>query len=233
MVGSAAAMRAGIGNFAGLFVLRDIEIHAHEDAFAGKIEIANREFGHKKCAQMKRAAAGKRQALCGRSAGPALNLNLALTLNPRPEEGMIWEHQSGAARTLGKQNARHRLNRRRARKICSDERAAYFAARWYFTRVDAAIAVAPLVVVPADQLEELAVSVRGRCPASMIELCASWMKSLETTSSLGVGEDVLEIRLAGLLHRGLDFGVAGFLHGLHREVDDRDGSGWARGRTCR
>ena len=50
--------------------------------------------------------------------------------------------------------------------------------------------------------------------------CVSWMKSLETTSSVGIGEDALEVRLARLLHRGADFLVAGFLDRVHRQVDD-------------
>ena len=50
-------------------------------------------------------------------------------------------------------------------------------------QVDAAVAVAPLVVVPADQLEEVRCSARSPLPASKMLECASWMKSLETTSS--------------------------------------------------
>jgi len=40
---------------------------------------------------------------------------------------------------------------------------------------------------------------------------------------LGVAQNALEIGLAGLLHRGGNFGIARFLHRSHREVHDRDG----------
>ena len=36
----------GIGDRAGDFVLRDIKIDAHENAFTGDVDIAKREFGH-------------------------------------------------------------------------------------------------------------------------------------------------------------------------------------------
>ena len=36
----------GIGDRAGDFVLRDIKIDAHKDAFTGDIDVAKREFGH-------------------------------------------------------------------------------------------------------------------------------------------------------------------------------------------
>jgi hypothetical protein len=37
----------GVGDGAGGFVLRDVEIHADEGAFALQIEIFNKQFGHK------------------------------------------------------------------------------------------------------------------------------------------------------------------------------------------
>ena len=39
----------------------------------------------------------------------------------------------------------------------------------------------------------------------------------------GVFEDAFQIRLAGFLHGRADLFVAGFLHSLHREINDRDG----------
>ena len=36
----------GVGDFTGLLVLRDIEIDAHKDAFAGDIDVAKRKLGH-------------------------------------------------------------------------------------------------------------------------------------------------------------------------------------------
>ncbi len=87
------------------------------------------------------------------------------------------------------------------------------------------LAVAPFVVVPADELEEVAVQLDTTCrPSKMLERVL-WMKSLETTSSVGVAEDALQVGLAGLLHGGADFLEAGVLGGLDGEVDDGDGRG--------
>ena len=47
------------------------------------------------------------------------------------------------------------------------------------------------------------------------------MKSRRHHFVLGVAEDALQVGLARLLHRRADFLVAGLLHGLHRQVDDR------------
>ena len=49
------------------------------------------------------------------------------------------------------------------------------------------------------------------------------MKSLRDHFVGRVGEDALEVGLAGLLHGGADFLVARLLHGLDGEVDDGDG----------
>ena len=88
--------------------------------------------------------------------------------------------------------------------------------------IDAAVTVAPLVVVPADQLEK-----------SFIE--ADSGAGIKNTGGLAVNEvggdnfvrgvfqDALEVGLAGLLHGGGDLLVAGLLGGLHREVHDGNG----------
>ena len=61
---------------------------------------------------------------------------------------------------------------------------------------------------------------------------SQWMKSRADHFVFGVFEDALEVRLAGLLHRGGDLGVAGVLHGAHREVDEKR-SASARETPCR
>ena len=53
----------------------------------------------------------------------------------------------------------------------------------YRSRSTQRLRVAPLVVVPADELEEPAVQLDAACRRRRCSSAASWMKSLETTSS--------------------------------------------------
>src|SRR4051794_32430498 len=74
--------------------------------------------------------------------------------------------------------------------------------------VDAAVAVAPLVVIPAHELEELAVQLEAA--AGVEDGAVRIVDEVGRDHFItGVGKDALEIRLAGLLHRGADFLVAG------------------------
>src|SRR5439155_21212671 len=89
-------------------------------------------------------------------------------------------------------------------------------------QVYAAVAVAPLVVVPRDELEEVLVQLDA---AAGVEDAA--VRVVDEVGRddlvLGVGQDVLQVGLARPLHRVADFLVAGGLRGLHRQVHDRDG----------
>ena len=84
-----------------------------------------------------------------------------------------------------------------------------------------AVAVAPFVVVPIHQLEELAVEfdtaplVEDRRGFAVNEVAAH-------DFVFGVFKDPLKIRFAGLLHRCCDFRVAGFLDGFDRQIDNRN-----------
>ena len=95
--------------------------------------------------------------------------------------------------------------------------------------IDAAVAVAPLVVVPADQLEEPLVQADAR---ARVEDAGGWAVDEVGRDHfiLGVFQDVLEVGLGGLFHGGADLLVGGFFDGLDGEVDDADGgSGDAEG----
>ena len=91
-----------------------------------------------------------------------------------------------------------------------------------FDEVTNAVAVTPFVVVPADQLEELAVQF-NTAPFVEDRRRLAVDKVAAHDFVFGVFQDTLQVGFAGLLHRGGDFGVAGFLRGLHGQVDDRDG----------
>src|SRR5204863_350669 len=85
-----------------------------------------------------------------------------------------------------------------------------------------AAGVAPLVVVPADELEEVLVEldaaarVEDRGAAVVDEVAGDDLV-------LGVAQDALEVGLGGLLHRALDLVERRVLHGLESQVDDGDG----------
>jgi len=64
------------------------------------------------------------------------------------------------------------------------------AAATFLSQVDAAVLSTPLVVVPADELEEVLVQL-DRGAGSKIEEDLQWMKSLENDLLVGVLENVL------------------------------------------
>src|SRR5205814_5548992 len=82
-----------------------------------------------------------------------------------------------------------------------------------------AAGVAPLVVVPADELEEVlveldaAAGVEDRGAAVVDEVARDDLV-------LGVAHDVFQIGLGGLLHRALDLVERRVLDGLEGQVDD-------------
>ena len=91
-------------------------------------------------------------------------------------------------------------------------------------QVDATVGIAPFVVVPGDEFEELVVELDARtgvkdAGAGVVDEVAG------NDLVLGVAEDALEVGLAGLLHGGADLLVAGGLGSLNGEVDDGNGRG--------
>ena len=98
--------------------------------------------------------------------------------------------------------------------------------------IDAAVAVAPLVVVPAHQLEEAAVQLDA---AAGVEDARVRVVDEVGRDDLvvGVGQDALQVRLARLLHRGADLLVARRLHRLARSGPRPTRSASARGTPCR
>ena len=97
-----------------------------------------------------------------------------------------------------------------------------FLANDLLQEIDGAVAVAPLVVIPTDQLEEALVKLDAA--AGVEDRRVRVVDEVRGDHLVGrVGEDALEISLAGVLHRGADFLVAGVLHGLDREIDHGDG----------
>src|SRR5262249_45834583 len=81
-------------------------------------------------------------------------------------------------------------------------------------QVDAAVGVAPFVVVPRDELEEPAVQLD---PAAGVEDARSRVVDEVGGNHVVVGvlQDALEVRLGGPLHRGADLLVTRRLHGPH------------------
>src|SRR6516165_8110808 len=83
--------------------------------------------------------------------------------------------------------------------------------------IDATIGIAPLVVVPADQLEKAAIEFdAGACIKDtrtriMQEICRNHFV-------FGIAKNSLQIGLAGCLHSGTDLLVAGLLGGSKREI---------------
>ena len=94
-----------------------------------------------------------------------------------------------------------------------------------FHEIDHAVAVAPLIVIPADELEELAVQLDA---ATGVEHGTALVVDEVGAHHFvaGPAENALEVGLAGLLHGGADFLVAGFFFRLHGEIDH--GNRWCR-----
>src|SRR5581483_4205371 len=89
---------------------------------------------------------------------------------------------------------------------------------------DAAVAVAPLVIVPRDELEKPVVELDRRTGVKNRRSLAM-DKVAGGDFLVGIFEDALKIGLGGLFQRGADFLEGGFLGGAEGEVDDRDGRG--------
>src|SRR5438132_4282530 len=81
-----------------------------------------------------------------------------------------------------------------------------------------AIRVAPLVVVPGDELEEVAVQL-DRAARVVDARCLVVDEVARDDLFVGVREDALQIGLARLPHGSVDFFQARRLRGLEREVD--------------
>src|ERR1035437_5939797 len=93
-----------------------------------------------------------------------------------------------------------------------------------FQEVRHAAAIAPLVVVPAYQLEEPLVQL----DAGALIVNGGGLAVDEIRADhfiFGVFENAFEVGLAGLLHRGADLSVAGLFDRPNREVHDGDGGG--------
>ena len=91
-----------------------------------------------------------------------------------------------------------------------------------FQQVADAVAVAPLVVVPAHKFEEAAVQLEAG--ASIVNGGGLGVDEIGGDNLVGRPfENAFEIGLAGIFHGGRNLGVAGRLHGFHREIHARDG----------
>ena len=91
--------------------------------------------------------------------------------------------------------------------------------------INDAVAIAPFVIVPADQLEEALVEFHA---GALVEDGGRLVVDEVAADDLvfGVFQDVLEIRLARAPHRRCDFFVARVLHRTNREIDY--GDSWGR-----
>src|SRR5437660_4093535 len=87
-------------------------------------------------------------------------------------------------------------------------------------QIDAALRIAPFVVVPADELEEAVVQLDA---AARVE--DARMRIMNEVRGdhffIGVRENPLQVVLAGTLHRRTDVLVACLLHRAHGQIDHR------------
>src|SRR4029453_2682379 len=90
------------------------------------------------------------------------------------------------------------------------------------SKIDAAFAIAPLVVIPANQLEEAAAHLYAR--AGVEDARAAVMDEISRNDFIfGITKDTFEVSLACLFHGGADFLVGRFFHCPNREVHHTDG----------
>src|SRR6202011_2526712 len=88
-----------------------------------------------------------------------------------------------------------------------------------FDQIDAAIGVAPLVVVPADELEEALVELDAG--ARVEDARMSVVDEVGGNHFVaGVSENAFEVTRAGCLESLTDFLVAGFFYGAHGQIDN-------------
>ena len=91
-------------------------------------------------------------------------------------------------------------------------------------QVSHAIGVAPLVVVPADELEEVFVQLHAG--ALIVDARVGAVNEVRAHDGiLGVSQYAFEVGLARVFHVRRDFRVAGALLGLEREIHHRRGGG--------
>ena len=83
------------------------------------------------------------------------------------------------------------------------------------SKIDTALAIAPFVVIPANQLEEAAAHLYAR--AGVEDTRSAVMDEVTRNDFiLGVAKDILEVSLARLLHRGADLFVGSFFYRSYR-----------------
>src|SRR4030095_8831446 len=87
--------------------------------------------------------------------------------------------------------------------------------------IDTAQAVAPLVVVPANQFEEALVY--ADAGASVEDTRMAVVNEISRDNFvIGISEDAFEVSLARLLHGGADFLVGSLFHRAHRQINATD-----------